>query len=114
MPCRDYESDSWGRVGGIAPSDYNKLKDQADRLARIACKAMYALENDSPLDELMEDAEIAKWWPAHKKADEARKKKEEAEKLKRAEELKLKKAALAKLTPEEIEAFGLGGRGRKK
>lgn len=113
MPCIDYESDDWGR-GGISPSDYKRLKNQADLLARIACKAMYALENDIPLNDLMEDTEIAKWWPAHKKADAARQKKEAEEKAKKAEEGRLRKEALAKLTPEEIEAFGLNKKSRSK
>lgn len=65
MPCRDYSSDNWG-VSNSAP----KLKAQMDKLARIACKAMEALEKDGRADFLLlEDDEVRDWWLEHKEAD---------------------------------------------
>jgi F0F1-type ATP synthase alpha subunit len=107
MPCRDYESDTWGYGSGISMKAYEELKQQADKLARIACKAMSALEQGTTLNQLLEDPEVSKWWPAHKKADAARQKKEAAEKIKKEQEALLKKEVLAKLTEEELQAFGL-------
>ena len=110
MPCRDYESDTWGyRSSGesVTATEYKNLKNQADRLARIACKAMNAIEEGVPLKKLLEDKEIAKWWVEHKKADEANKKKEEAAEQKKKEHAALKAAVMKKLTEEELRAFGL-------
>ena len=46
---------------------------------------------------------LANWWDLHKKADTDRIKKEKTRKQK----LKLKKATLAKLTPQEIDSLGI-------
>lgn len=56
-----------------------RLKEQGDRLARIACKAMTALEKDGHADFLLlKDDEVRDWWLKHKEAD--RKRQEEARK----------------------------------
>jgi len=91
MPCRDYE-------------DSRSYIDQNDRLARIACKAMEELVKQGKADFLLlRDDEVREWWDKHQEAD--RKAKEEAAEKRRIN--KLKKEALAKLTPEEKKALGI-------
>jgi hypothetical protein len=101
MPCMSYET-NWARES----NDYEvrRVKREADRLARIACQAMQALEDMGRADFLLlKDTEVREWWTAHKEAD--RKAREAAEAKLRREELK--RAALAKLTPEERAALGV-------
>jgi hypothetical protein len=101
MPCMSYET-NWARNS----DDYEvrKVKREADRLARIACQAMQALEDMGKADFLLlKDSEVREWWTAHKEAD--RKAQAAAEEKLRREELKA--LALAKLTPEERAALGI-------
>jgi hypothetical protein len=102
MPCRDYASDSYS-----SPTDswqYRDLKDRADMLARIACKAMTELENNKIEDLLLlRDDEVRDWWAKHKEADRKAREKEE----RKQERLRLRRAALRKLTAEEKVALGL-------
>lgn len=102
MPCRDYASDSYS-----SPTDswqYRDLKDRADLLARIACKAMTELENNKIEDMLLlRDDEVRDWWAKHKEADRKAREKEE----RKQERLRLRRAALRKLTAEEKVALGL-------
>ena len=108
MPCLSYE-DNWAR--GSSMSAFNEsLLENNDKLARIACKALTAMENGASLAEVLKDKETATWWKAHKLADAKAQKDRE-------EELALKKAkaeALAKLTPEEIDALGLSKKTRSR
>lgn len=101
MPCRDYESDSWGQTFNNI-----KFKEQADRLARIACAVLTTLQEQDKQElmvQILRNDEVREWWEAHQEAD--RKAREaEAEKKRIA---KLKRDALAKLTPEEKKALGL-------
>jgi uncharacterized protein YaeQ len=102
MPCRDYEGpDDWE----VSRSDETrKLREQNDRLARIACKAMTELVKSGYADFLiLQDDEVRIWWEQHQEAD--RKAKEAEEKKLRI--AKLKKEALAKLSMEEKKALGL-------
>lgn len=93
MPCRDYEVDY--------SSHY---REQHDRLARIACKAMTALVKEGKADFLLlKDDEVREWWEKHLEAD--RKAKEEAAEKRRIN--KLKKEALAKLSDEEKKVLGI-------
>ena len=112
MPCRDYESDDY--ASRIQTGTAMLLKRQADRLARIACTAMKAYEAGLSLDELLKDKEVADWWADHKKADAKEALKIVKDKEKKLELAKLKKAAAAKLTDEELTAFGLHKNGNKK
>lgn len=107
MPCRDYED--------YGNSNDSALRDQNDRLARIACKAMQELTKLGKEDFLLlQDDEVREWWAAHQKADaaEAKRKLERARRVaeraaaKAAAEL-AKKTALAKLSPEDRKALGL-------
>ena len=99
MPCRDYESDDYAYSQESA-----QLKKQADRLARIACKAMTALEKDGHADFLLlEDDEVREWWAEHQEADRAEKAKV-AEKARRAQ---IKADVLNRLTDEEKLILGL-------
>ncbi len=98
MPCRDYESDNYHS------SENTKLKAQADRLARIACKVMTALEAEGKEDFIMlQDEEVREWWIAHKIADEKERKRREAEERR----LRIRKEALSKLSAEERKVLGI-------
>jgi len=102
MPCRDYESDSYS-----SPTDswqYRDLKERADMLARIACKAMTELENNRIEDLLLlRDDEVRIWWAKHKEADRKAREKEQ----RKQERIRLRRAALRKLSEEEKIALGL-------
>lgn len=115
MPCRSYETDWFDsdRRYRVTLTEAKNLKDEADKLARIACKAIYALEQLDPDLKTFKDQESRKWWAKHKKDDQARIEKEAKEQAKKAEADKLRTEALAKLTPEEIEAYGLNKKGKK-
>jgi len=107
MPCQSYDT-QWAANS----NDYEirKLKTEADRLARIACRAMEALTQAGQADFLLlKDDETREWWVAHQEADRKAREKEEA----RIRQEELKAAALAKLTQEEREALGLRGFGRR-
>ena len=111
MPCRSYEDD-YARSYSSSAQNEALLKNN-DKLARIACKAMDALkDSDDPsaYKELMKDPEINTWYTAHKKEDAKHQKMQEAKK----KEESLRKQAIAKLTPEELEAFGLSKKGTKE
>lgn len=108
MPCRDYESDSWGYDNS---AEVRKLKAQADKLARIACKAMDALEELEQEDFLLlKDDEVRQWWQAHKEAD----RKEKARVAERERRERVKAEALARLSAEEKELLGLAKPSKKK
>ena len=101
MPCRDYGSDD------VSPTDswqYRDLKERADMLARIACKAMTELENNQIEDLLLlRDDEVREWWAKHKEADRKAREKEQ----RKQERIRLRRAALRKLSDEEKIALGL-------
>ncbi len=101
MPCRDYESDD------VSPTDswqYRDLKERADMLARIACKAMTELEDNRIEDLLLlRDDEVREWWAKHKEADRKAREKEQ----RKQERIRLRRAALRKLSEEEKIALGL-------
>ena len=100
------------RVLFRSPTAGVALKDQADKLARYACQALTELEKFDPELKSIKDRGLKSWYKQHKKADEARIAKELKEKEKQEEQKRLYTEALAKLTPEEIEAFGLN-KGKK-
>jgi hypothetical protein len=110
MPCRSYEDDY---ARSYENAQYQSLLKNTDKLARIACKAMDALkDSDDPssFKELMKDPEISTWYTNHKKEDAKHQKMQEAKK----KEESLRKQAIAKLTPEELAAFGLSKKGSKE
>lgn len=102
MPCRDYESDSYS-----SPTDswqYREMKDRADMLARIACKAMTELVEQGRADFLvLRDDEVRDWWEKHQEADRKAREKEERKK----QVAKTRREALKKLSDEEKIALGL-------
>jgi hypothetical protein len=105
MPCRDYESDTWDYS-----SENRKLKAQADKLARIACKAMSALEELEKEDFLLlKDDEVREWWQKHKEAD----RKEKARVAEKERRARVKAEALARLSDEEKELLGLASPKKK-
>jgi hypothetical protein len=101
MPCLSYDT-QWASDS----NDYEvrKIKREADKLARIACRALEALTEAGQADFLLlKDDETREWWVAHQEADRKAREKEEA-RIRREE---LKAAALAKLTQEEREVLGI-------
>ena len=102
MPCRDYESDSWTSYRDSTQE--KKLKAQADKMARIACKALQALTDMGKEDFiLLKDDEVREWWQQHQEADRRAR---EAERIKQ-ERKEAKARALAKLTDEDKILLGL-------
>ena len=101
MPCMSYDT-NWARSS--TDSDIRRLKKEADKLARIACRALQALEDMGKEDFLLlKDDEIRTWWAAHKEADRAAR---EAERAKQ-ERKEAKERILARLTEEEKILLGL-------
>ena len=101
MPCMSYDT-NWARTS--TDRDVKALKKEADKLARIACKALQALEDMGKEDFLLlKDDEVRLWWASHKEADRAAREAEE-EKQRRRE---AKERVLAKLTDEEKVLLGL-------
>ena len=67
MPCMSYDT-NWAKSS--SDRDIKRLKAEADKLARIACKALAALEDMGKEDFLLlKDDEVRVWWKAHKEAD---------------------------------------------
>lgn len=89
------------------PSDERKIKElkaQADKLARIACKALGALEAMGKEDFLLlKDDEVRTWWQQHQEDD---RRAQEAERIKQ-ERKEAKARAMAKLTDEDKILLGL-------
>lgn len=112
MPCLSYDTE-WVSTNPRRTHTETVLKIECDRLARIACKAMATLEQLDPELNNFKDREARKWWSDHKKADKARMDREAKEKAKVEEHERLRQQALAKLSPEEIEAFGFNKKGKK-
>jgi hypothetical protein len=101
MPCRSYDDDWRSSDDG---DKIRKLKEQADMLARIACKAMTELENNKIEDLLLlRDDEVREWWAKHREADRKAREKEQ----RKQERIRLRRAALRKLSDEEKIALGL-------
>ncbi len=102
MPCMSYDDD-WRKQ----PSDDRKIKElkaQADKLARIACKALGALEAMEKEDFLLlKDDEVREWWQTHQEAD----RRARAEAQAKQERKEAKERVLAKLTEEEKILLGL-------
>ena len=111
MPCLSYDTE-WAHThtgrNTRNSAEIMLLKNECDKLARIACNAITALEQLDPDLKTFKDRESRKWYSDHKKADAARIAKEEKIKAANEAEEKIRQAALAKLTKEEIEIFGLG------
>ncbi len=96
MPCMSYDD----------RADYSdrEWKRKTDMLARIACRALQALEDMGKEDFLLlKDDEIREWWGRHKEADRAAREAEEAKRLKK----EAKERLLARLTDEEKVLLGL-------
>lgn len=113
MACRSYDDEP-----GYGSRGSKETQDKMDMLARMACRAMTALEvinlvagNDikntvdigATISAVLNDSEVAVWWPKHKAADAA----EQARIKEEAKREKAKKAALAKLTAAEKKLLGV-------
>jgi len=101
MPCMSYES-NWASDSN--DRDIKRLKSEADKLARIACKAMTELVKSGHADFLvLKDDEVREWWEQHQEAD----RKAQEAKLERQRRAQVKKEALAKLSDEEKKILGI-------
>lgn len=89
MPCCD---------GGPSLSDWESQRERADDLARKLCRLCKTLEDKDLKDLICEHTDVHVWWIEHKQED-ARRLVAEAEVARKA---KIRRDALAKLTPEEI------------
>lgn len=70
MPCRDGRDEPGYWQVERAEEKVRNLQDHCDFLARIACKALRALEEDGRADFLLlKDKEVREWWAAHKDFD---------------------------------------------
>lgn len=99
MPCSD---GGWSR--SVDDSEIRSLEKRNDKLARIACAAMTALEANGIEDFiLLENDEVREWWAEHKEFDRKRREKE-AERKRLAQ---IRQDALAKLSPEERKVLGI-------
>jgi len=101
MPCMSYDT-NWASSSN--DRDIKRLKAEADKLARIACKAMTELVKSGHADFLvLKDDEVRDWWEAHQEAD----RKAQEAKLERQRRAQVKKEALAKLSDEEKKILGI-------
>lgn len=101
MPCMSYDT-NWASSSN--DRDIKRLKEEADKLARIACKAMTELVKSGHADFLvLKDDEVREWWDKHQEDD----RKAQEAKAERARRAKLKKDALAKLSDEEKKILGI-------
>lgn len=108
MPCRDYEDDR--SVGDRWALTVKQMQGKMDRLARIACRAMEALEKVAPTNEVFDIEEQSTWWNAHKIADAKAmaEKKAMAKAATATKNLAAKKqAALEKISKEDRKLLGL-------
>ena len=108
MPCRSYDDEP-----SYSSSGSRETQNKMDMLARMACRALTALEtinvsgNDPVINEVLTDSEIKVWWPKHKAADAAEQERKRKVAEAAADLVKAKKAALAKLTKEEKKILGI-------
>ena len=108
MPCMSYDT-NW--ANSSSDSDVKRLKEEADKLARIACAAMTELEKMGKEDFLiLKNEEVGQWWAKHKEAD----RKEQERIAEKARKERVKAEALARLTDEEKELLGLKKPAAKK
>ena len=101
MPCMSYDT-NW--ASSSTNREVKTLKQEADKLARIACKAMTELVKSGHADFLvLKDDEVREWWEKHQEDD----RKAQEAKAEKARKAKLRKEALAKLSDEELKILGI-------
>jgi NACalpha-BTF3-like transcription factor len=108
MPCRDYESDRSSAIPWEVRVE--QMQKKMDRLARIACRAMEALEKVAPTDEVFYIEEQSEWWTAHKIADAKAmydQREIDIDAWIRQEVAAKKQAAMARISKEDRKLLGL-------
>lgn len=101
MPCMSYDT-NWASSSN--DREVRKLKQECDRLARIACKAMTELVKSGYGDFLvLKDDEVREWWEKHQEDD----RKAQEAKLEKERRAQVKKEALAKLSDDEKQVLGI-------
>lgn len=95
MPCRDYDD---------GPSTYTIQQDKIDKLTRMLCETLTHVD-ESGYNTILNkrSKEVAQWWSEHQELDRALRAAEATALRRKAD----KKAALAKLTPQERKLLGL-------
>jgi len=118
MPCKDYDTPSYGEQGSA------ETQKKLDMLSRIACKALYIVEemhkyrdlqpeHITAINDVLNDKEVKTWWTKHKAADVAaanlaakENKLLEAERIAARDKL-AREALLKKLSPEDRRLLNL-------
>ena len=101
MPCMSYDT-NWASSSN--DREVRKLKQECDKLARIACKAMTELVKSGYGDFLvLKDDEVREWWEKHQEDD----RKAQEAKLEKERRAQVKKEALAKLSDDEKQVLGI-------
>lgn len=103
-------------------SEHDKLAKKTDMLEKMLSDTISALQNGTTLDQLLKkNKTVRTWYDADiqsRTAKEAAALRNAAREAKFAEKKRLENearaAVMAKMTPEEIEAFGLNKKGAKK
>lgn len=109
MPCR---SDGWD-----TPETPKRNGLDIDQFEATLCALFTMIEVNAPEGESLKEAldkvnwreagvkrgHVEAWWTRHKRQDEDRRKREAAEKRK----AELRKVAIGKLTPEELDVLGI-------
>lgn len=93
MPCR---------YDGSPEGNTRYFEEQLGRVTRVACEALRFLEDDGRLPDL--SPELRRWWKQHKATDRRRREAEQEIARRKV----LRKKALARLSPAEKRALGLG------
>lgn len=96
MPCSD---------SGYSNSQYDIMEKRLDAATDYLCRTLTHMERSALVSTewLLKNPDIAVWWKEHKAADVARRIREEKE----AREKEAKRAARAKLTPDERALLGI-------
>lgn len=95
MPCRDYDD-------GLSTYQIQQIK--IDTLTRMLCETLTHVDESGYKTILNKRSkEVTQWWNEHQERDRKRRIAEGAELRRKSD----KKAALAKLTPQERKLLGL-------
>lgn len=90
--------------------EVKKLRDRSEMLARVASRALDMIKDSGHTDlktKVFSDTETTKWWKTHAAEIRAANERREKELAKQAEITEAKATAFAKLSDEELRAFGI-------
>lgn len=105
MPCNDGGYPSFMHAEDVR--EFNKKIDKLTRMLCGLCKAVDRVQDAELNMELIDSVKgLRQWWNKHQAIDRKREASEKAER----ERMRKVKAALKKLTPEELELLGIDRR----